>query len=525
MQEEVKKYDETSGESAEAPLPSAEASAEKSDAVVRGEDKAADAGGSAHRDEAEPASEADVRTEGEAAPDHADEAPSPKRKGGGFLTRMRIFFEKKGAARAERPASKPAAAPAAGEKARRRSPSAEAAPFGLGGETSTNKEPAKPLKQRRVSKPHMATCLCFALAGFVLAVWATLVPYVKTDLGLNEGEMGALLLCLGLGALLTMPLSGGIVSKYGCRRVLKWSVPITTSFCAMLPASHDAGFTAVLLLGFGGAFGIMDVAMSVHAVEVDKKAGRPVLSNIYAFYPIGGVLGSTTMSAMLHMGLPIIPCVIAFTSILSLMWLQAGEWILGTAGRTKQKEKRSGFALPRGIVLVYGAVVFVMYLADGAILDWGGLLLTHVQGAAMENAGMGYAIFSLALTIMRLFGGRISERVGSRNMVLLGGIIGAAAFAAAVVVGHPIVTFAAFFVLGLAASNITPITFSEAGRQRDMPVSTALAAVTTVGYSGILVGPAMIGAIAQATSLEMSFFFVAGLLVLVAAASRFYPKR
>ena len=86
-------------------------------------------------------------------------------------------------------------------------------------------------------------------------------------------------------------------------------------------------------------------------------------------------------------------------------------------------------------------------------------------------------------------------------------------------------TFAAFFVLGLAASNITPITFSEAGRQRDMPVSTALAAVTTVGYSGILVGPAMIGAIAQATSLEMSFFFVAGLLVLVAAASRFYPKR
>ena len=138
----------------------------------------------------------------------------------------------------------------------------------------------------------------------------------------------------------------------------------------------------------------------------------------------------------------------------------------------------AGFALPRGIVLVYGAVVFVMYLADGAILDWGGLLLTHVQGAAMENAGMGYAIFSLALTIMRLFGGRISERVGSRNMVLLGGIIGAAAFATAVVVGHPIVTFAAFFVLGLAASNITPITFSEAGRQRDMPVSTALAAVT-----------------------------------------------
>lgn len=368
-----------------------------------------------------------------------------------------------------------------------------------------------------------ATRLAFFLAGFVFAVWAAMVPYVKQFLALDEGEMGLLLLCLGLGALVAMPLTGGIVGRFGCRRVLRWSVPATMACGMLLAASSQVAVTAVFLFSFGASFGILDVAMSIHAVEVEKRMKKPVLSTVYAFYPIGGVAGALVMSALLILGFPAIPCVIVLMTLAQLAWLGAGNWVIATAGRSEVGAP--AFVLPKGRVLLYGAVVFVLYLADGAVLDWGGLLLSAEQGASIENAAMGYASFSVAMTLMRLVGGRVVTFLGPRRTVVIGSLLGAASFCGAVLLANPYISVLLFFFVGLGASNITPLTFSEAGRTKSMPMSAALAAVSTLGYSGVLVGPAMIGGIAHATSLPTAFYFVAFLLVLTACAGVFYPSK
>ena len=368
-----------------------------------------------------------------------------------------------------------------------------------------------------------ATRLAFFLAGFVFAVWAAMVPYVKQFLALDEGEMGLLLLCLGLGALVAMPLTGGIVGRFGCRRVLRWSVPATMACGMLLAASSQVAVTAVFLFSFGASFGILDVAMSIHAVEVEKRMKKPVLSTVYAFYPIGGVAGALVMSALLNLGFPAIPCVIVLMTLAQLAWLGAGNWVIATAGRSEVGAP--AFVLPKGRVLLYGAVVFVLYLADGAVLDWGGLLLSAEQGASIENAAMGYASFSVAMTLMRLVGGRVVTFLGPRRTVVIGSLLGAASFCGAVLLANPYISVLLFFFVGLGASNITPLTFSEAGRTKSMPMSAALAAVSTLGYSGVLVGPAMIGGIAHATSLPTAFYFVAFLLVLTACAGVFYPSK
>ncbi len=379
------------------------------------------------------------------------------------------------------------------------------------------------LDRFREPRAYTATRLSFFLGGFFFALWATLVPYVRQSLNLDEAHMGWLLLCLGLGSLTTMPFSGAIVGRWGCRKTLRWAIPIAASLCMLLSAPFSVYATAVFLLLFGASVGIIDVAMSVHSVEVEKRSKKAILSGFYAFYPIGGVAGSLIMTLFLHAGLPIETAVILLASLASLVWIGLGDWVLAGAGR--EAKGSSKIAIPRGIVIIFGAVTFVLYLAEGAILDWGGLLLTREQGAAMENAGMGYALFSVAMTIMRLIGGRAVNLLGPRRTVLAGSALAAAAFGCAVAFNNAYVTCAAFFVVGIGAANITPVTFSETGRQKRMPMSTALAAVSTVGYSGILVGPALIGAIAHATSLHAAFIFVAALLVATAACSAFYPKK
>lgn len=371
-------------------------------------------------------------------------------------------------------------------------------------------------------KPVLASELAFFLTGFVMAVWASMVPFVKRSLELNEGQMGLLLLCVGLGALIGMPAAGILTSRFGARLVLRWSVPIVMAFCIMLSASSQTFVTAAFLLCFGFAYGVVDVAMSVHSVFVEKRMDRPVLSVIYAFYPIGGIAGALAMSLLLNIGLPIEPCVLALMTLSQLSWLACGNWIIPTAGRAAGSA--SHFALPRGRVLLFGAVVFIAYLADGSILDWGGLLLTNFQGWAIENAGFGYGCFSVAMMIMRLFGAKAVSSLGPRRTVIWGALLGAAAIVAAVIIENPLVTLSMFFLVGLGISCITPLTFAEAGRTQSMSMSAALSAVSTLGYSGVLVGPAMIGGIAHATNLPSAFYFTASLLLLTAVLGLFYPK-
>lgn len=373
---------------------------------------------------------------------------------------------------------------------------------------------------RDIPPSHHATRLSFFLAGFIMAVWASLVPFVKQRLGLDEAVFGMLLLTLGLGALVTMPLSGMIVSRRGTREVLAWAVPLTSLLAVFIPWVTDAWVAVALLAVFGAVFGAVDVSMNVHSIEVEKASGRRMLSGFHALYSVGGVVGALLMSLLMNLGLAPAFAAMALLILGALSWAWVGRWTL-VAGIPEDAHGR-GFPLPKGRVLLLGCVCFVMFLVEGSILDWGALYLTEVQGAAIENAGLGFAAFNVAMTLMRFTGDRLITRIGPRSTVLMGSVLAGAGFILAVSVPSAWVTVAAFFLVGIGASNIVPIAFAATGEQNDMPMSLAMASVTTLGYAGLLTEPALIGFVAHRTSLGTAFLMEVCLLLFVAWSSRLF---
>jgi MFS family permease len=184
-------------------------------------------------------------------------------------------------------------------------------------------------------------------------------------------------------------------------------------------------------------------------------------------------------------------------------------------------EKESpAFAVPHGAVIFLGIVCFIVFLAEGATLDWGALLLTTNGRFTPGQGGLGYAVFAIAMTVGRLTGDTVIRRVGRKRVMMLGGLCAAAGFYATTLAPASKIALIGFLLIGVGASNIVPILFTAAGRQQDMPPAAAIGAVTTLGYAGILAGPALIGFVAHLSSLHVAFGGLGCAMLLVAGSSQ-----
>jgi len=361
-----------------------------------------------------------------------------------------------------------------------------------------------------------STRAAFFIAGFGMAAWAPLVPYAKQRLAIGEGGLGLLLLCLGAGSIATMPLAGALAARFGCRRII-WAASLV--ICAALPLLATAASVpslAASLMLFGVGVGTVDVVINIQAVIVERAASRPLMSGMHGLFSVGGIAGAAGVTAVLwavHSPLWATLCVVL---VVLAVLLGFGGALLPYGG------DRGGpvFAFPRGAVLLIGAMCFASFLAEGSMLDWSALILTELHGVDPVRSGAGYAMFSVAMTAGRLFGDRIVQALGGRRVLLFGGLCAAAGLALAVLAPGWGSALAGFALVGAGASNIVPVLYSALGRQHAMPAHLAVAAVTTLGYSGILVGPAGIGFIAHAAGLPAAFLVVAALLLAVAACSQ-----
>ena len=355
----------------------------------------------------------------------------------------------------------------------------------------------------------LSTRLSFLVAGLVMASWAPQVPYAKARLGLNESAFGLLLLCLGIGSVLAMQVTGALVARVGSRPVVLIS---GVGLCLTLPWLAYVGTTpalAVCLLLFGASIGSIDVAMNVQAVKVEQAAAEPLMSGFHGMYSLGGLVGSAGGTALLSSGLrPVMAAgVAAFAAAMLLIFAAPGLL------RSKSAQGTPLIAIPRGIVILIGALAFVAFLTEGAMLNWSALLLTGSFGVPAAQAGIGYALFCVAMTIGRLTGDRIVKRLGQRRTLLYGGLMVTAGFVLLLSLPIAWVAPGGFLLIGLGAANLVPILFSTAGRQNAMSPALAIASMTTMGYAGILVGPAVIGFIASATSLRAAFVVLAVIML------------
>jgi predicted MFS family arabinose efflux permease len=364
-----------------------------------------------------------------------------------------------------------------------------------------------------------ATRLAFAVVGVAMAAWAPLVPYAKARLGVQEAGFGGLLLCLGIGSFVAMPLAGILVGRFGCRRTLGAA---GVGLCATLPLLAWVDTEAALalaLLWFGATLGAFDIAVNVQAVIVEKAAGRAMMSGFHAFFSLGGMLGASGVSILLWFGAsPALAALVAMAICLATL-LCAMPGIVPRALVQGQALQPKLFVRPSGVVLAMGFLCFVAFLTEGAMLDWSGIFLVAQSAMSVVGAGLGYAIFSLTMTLGRLTGDRVVAKFGPRRVLCGGALCAMAGLALAVALPIWWIALAGFALVGIGGANIVPLIYSALGRQTTMPANLAIAAAATFGYAGILIGPAAIGGVAQVAGLNMALGGVVALLSLVAGSA------
>ncbi|WP_148863093.1 MFS transporter [Marinobacter fonticola] len=365
-----------------------------------------------------------------------------------------------------------------------------------------------------------ATRLVFFISGLGLAAWAPLVPFAKDRLGIGEGVLGLLLLCLGAGSILAMPVTGPLVTRLGCRRVI---VACTGLFCLALPLmaglSNIPGLVAALFL-FGIGIGSVDVAMNMQAIVVERASGRSMMSGFHGLFSLGAIVGAAGMTLMLSLAVSPLEATFCVVALIVLGLLLAMPNLLTAEGRDDSTSDGPAFALPRGIVIIMGLVCFVSFLSEGAMLDWTAVFLISNLDVAAAHAGLGFAAFSVTMTLGRLLGDRVVARLGGPRVVMVGGFLAAAGMLLTVFAPVWTVALIGCALIGAGCANIVPVMFTSVGRQTVMPEHTAVPAMATMGYMGVLVGPAGIGFLAEATSLSTSFFVLAVMLVGAGLSSR-----
>ncbi len=369
---------------------------------------------------------------------------------------------------------------------------------------------------RELPAARLATRLAFFVAGFGIACWAPLVPFAKARLAVNDAELGILLLCIGIGGVIAMVASGPFSARYGSRPVIiagGYAMAAILPLLAILPTPITLGLA---LLAFGAALGLLDVAMNVHAVEVERAEGRPLMSGFHAMFSIGGFFGSSLVTGLLTLQVP------AWAGTLACGLLMAAATFVAAPRLLNTIPSKGGplFALPRGVVALLALLAAVTFLVEGAMLDWSALLIAGNRLLPVDQAGLGYAIFAIAMTAGRLTGDAAVKRLGDGWMLAVGGIVAVAGFVLLLASPWVIPALAGFALIGLGAANVVPVYFRRAGMQQAMPPALAITAITATGYAGLLLGPAVIGFASNLVGLTACFWAMALLMCLVPLTTR-----
>ena len=361
----------------------------------------------------------------------------------------------------------------------------------------------------------LATRIIFFIAGFITATWAVIVPFARGNTGVNEAQLGTLLLCLGVGALIAMPVTGWLTSRFGCRRVILVAVALVIISTPWLSVLSNPLLLALALLVFGVGIGVTDCAMNIQAILVEKQAEKPVMSGFHGMYSVGGIAGAGFMTLLLAMGFSVLTgCLLAVAAVF-IMTLVSAPGLLTYANPAEGPV----FAVPRGSVLIIGIICFAVFLTEGTVLDWSAVYLTDVRAIPAPLGGLGYTCFAIAMTVARLTGDRIISSLGRLPVVLGGALVAAAGMAMVTFIDSWPLALLGYTLVGAGCANIVPVMFSAAGRQTVMPQAVAVPAITTLGYLGVLSGPAVIGYVAHYTHLAFSFSLIMALMLVVGAVS------
>ena len=380
---------------------------------------------------------------------------------------------------------------------------------------------------QRTLKASFAIKAIFLVCGLAISSWAPMVPFAKDRLGLNDANLGLLLLCLGAGAISLMPVSGLFSKKYGSRTVIIFASFLMAVTLPLLLVIHSVLWMGVALFIFGAAVGTVDVAMNAHGVQIQNRYGKSIMSSFHGLFSVGGLLGSLGLGALMKIGFEPIIAALSISILLVIIVVSQYSALLDKQLEMQAIEKfssdndtssGSSSSWLNGSVLFLGTMCFIIFLSEGAMLDWSAVFLKENRGIDSQLSGIGYAAFSVAMATMRLLGDKLVSRFSGQKVVIGGSLIAAAGMLLIIFSPFLFGSLAGFILLGVGAANIVPVFIGEGGSLKSVSALTAIPAITTMGYAGQLAGPALLGFVAHHFSLSAAFGLIAFLLLMVAAA-------
>ena len=343
----------------------------------------------------------------------------------------------------------------------------------------------------------------------MIGTWVAHIPWLQDHLDVSKGTIGLCLLCMAAGAFISMPLTGQILDGRSSASVTRVAALV---YCLMLPLpllATSPYMLGAILFVFGASNGVMDVSMNAHGVAVERKLPKPIMSSLHGGWSLGGFASAGLVAIATAVGID--PRVESLV-VGSVLWL-AALWItlrLGSA--SAQSKTGTGLALPSRGVWLIGGLCFLVMLAEGGIGDWSGIYLRHDAGASAAAAATAFTGFSLGMAVARLGGDRLNERLGAGRLLRSGTALVAVALGGALVIGQAVPAVIGFALCGLGIANGVPLLFSAAGRLD--PPGPSLAAAFTLGYTGFIVGPPVIGILSDQIGLPRTL----ALLILAALA-------
>jgi MFS family permease len=369
------------------------------------------------------------------------------------------------------------------------------------------------VRQGYMSKNRLAVSLLFLMNGFVTGSWAPKIPEFKEKLGIGESLLGLLILVFGIGSLVLMPIAGGFIARLGSAKVAKVTAVLLSPLLLLLTLVPNVWTAAVGMFLLGGFVGAMDVAMNANAVEVEKSMRRAIMSSCHAYWSLGGLIGAG-IGGFLMARIGVLPHAIVVTGL--CLAVLAVAWPMVLADQPHPAAAKEKLRLPlTPLPWLIGLMALFSMVPEGAVLDWGALYLKDELGASVELSGFGFAAFSATMAAMRFAGDHVRDRFGATRTLRICTITALVGMVVAGLAPNAPIAILGFAFAGIGISNMVPIAFSAGGNMPGLQPGIGLAVATTMGYSGMLFAPSLIGFIAEHSGFAVVFASLPVLFVVV----------
>lgn len=356
-------------------------------------------------------------------------------------------------------------------------------------------------------KYRIATSVFFFIAGLTFSTWASRIPAIQAKLHLSDAGLGAVLFALPAGLMTSLPVSGWLVSRFGSRPMLIIGSVFYPSILLLLASSTTVLQLVLSLFSFGIMGNLINIAMNTQAVGVETLYGRSVMASFHGLWSLAGFTGAVTGTFFVSKGLsPMIHFSIVAAAAVILVLVSYKFTLPHDIG---QRRRQKVFVKPDKKLLLLGMIAFCCLVNEGAMSDWSGVYFKTVVNAPASMITLGYVAFTGTMAFGRFLGDSLVTKLGAKRMLQISGSVITSGLLIAVIFPYLLTATAGFFLVGFGVSSVVPIVYGLAGKSTTMSAGAALASVSTIGFLGFLIGPPLIGFIAQAISLRWSFTLIA----------------